>query len=139
MNSAPRGCLCRAAYCVPTIRLAAVLAACVMATACHRHDDGRNAPSPSASATVDRLAPGELVDGPLRAFDLKLPEGMQIREAFGTVVYAWGPVDPMRLANYLRAQVKGGSISVGAAADATGAPTPAAAAPSPASAEAAAA
>lgn len=117
MNPALRGCLCRAAYCVPTIRLAAVLATvCVTAPACHRHDDGRDAPSPSASATVDRLAPGELVDGPLRAFDLKLPEGMQIREAFGTVVYAWGPVDPMRLANYLRAQVKGGSISVGAAA-----------------------
>ena len=41
---------------------------------------------------------------------------MQIREAFSTVVYAWGQVDPMQLANYLRAQVKGGSISVGAAA-----------------------
>jgi hypothetical protein len=41
---------------------------------------------------------------------------MEIREAFSSVVYAWGPVDPMKLANYLRAQVKGGSISVGAAA-----------------------
>jgi hypothetical protein len=72
---------------------------------------------PSASAAGhDHLAPGELVDGPLRAFELKLPAGMMIREAFTSVVYAWGPVDPMKLANYLRAQLTGGSISVGAAA-----------------------
>ncbi len=61
-------------------------------------------------------APGELVEGPLKALDLRLPVGMQIREAFTSVVYAWGPVDPMQLANYVRGHVKGGSISVGAAA-----------------------
>jgi hypothetical protein len=52
----------------------------------------------------------------LHAFELKLPAGIEIREAFTTVVYAWGPMDPMRLANYLRAQVRGGTINVGAAA-----------------------
>lgn len=109
MNWAPRG-----GFCTAVVFVSGVCAA--IAPACHRHEDGRDAPSPSAPAAVDRLAPGELVDGPLRAFDVKLPQGMQIREAFGTVIYAWGPVDPMRLANYLRAQVKGGSISVGAAA-----------------------
>lgn len=94
----------------------AVLVACVsLALGCRRHE-ATPAPAPSASAAIDHLAPGELVDGPLRAFELRLPAGMEIREAFSSVVYAWGPVDPMRLANYLRAQVKGGSISVGAAA-----------------------
>jgi hypothetical protein len=86
----------------------------VIAGSCHRHTDA--APAPSASVAHDHLNPGELVDGPLHAFELKLPAGMEIREAFTSVVYAWGPVDPMKLANYLRAQVKGGSISVGAAA-----------------------
>jgi hypothetical protein len=83
---------------------------------CHRsRDDG--APGPGASAAAhDRLAPGELVDGPLRAFELRLPAGVVIREAFTSVVYAWGPVDPMKLANYLRGQVQGGTVSVGAAA-----------------------
>jgi hypothetical protein len=81
---------------------------------CRRHgSDAAPAPTPSGH---DRLEPGELVDGPLHAFELKLPRGMEIREAFTSVVYAWGPVDPMRLANYLRRQVTGGSISVGAAA-----------------------
>ncbi len=86
-----------------------------VAPGCHRGAGG-GAPAPSASATVDRLAPGELVDGPFRAFELKLPAGMQIREAFTSVVYASGPVDARQLANYLRAQVKGGSVNVGAAA-----------------------
>jgi hypothetical protein len=87
--------------------------------ACHRHHDGDPLDADggaSAPRTPDHLGPGELVDGPLRAFELKLPAGMEVRETFATVVYAWGQVDPMRLANYLRAQVKGGSISVGAAA-----------------------
>jgi len=98
--------------------LAAMLLACGAAglVGCPRHDASGDAPAPSASVAADRLAPGELVDGPLRAFGVKLPLGMELREAFGGVVYAWGPIDPMRLANYLRAQVKGGSISVGAAA-----------------------
>jgi hypothetical protein len=82
---------------------------------CHRpHADA--GPAPSASAARDHLAPGELVDGPLHAFELRLPLGVEIKEAFSSIVYAGGPVDPMQLANYLRGQVKGGSISVGAAA-----------------------
>ena len=82
---------------------------------CHRPPPSLDA-APSASAPHDRLAPGELVEGSLHAFELGLPVGMQIREAFSSVVYVAGPVDPMKLANYLRARVTGGSISVGAAA-----------------------
>lgn len=96
-------------------RLGAALSLGLVLVSCHRpHQDA--GPAPSASVARDRLAPGELVDGPLHAFELRLPVGMEIREAFSSVVYAWGPVDPMQLANYLRGQVKGGSISVGAAA-----------------------
>jgi hypothetical protein len=65
---------------------------------------------------VEHLAPGELVEGPLRAFELRLPAKMTIQEAFGAVVYATGPVDPMRLSNYLRTRVQGGAVHVGAAA-----------------------
>jgi len=86
---------------------------------CHRHHDGEPDGSSLAAAPdagKDRLAAGELVDGPQRAFELRLPAGIQVREAFASVVYAGGAIDPMKVANYLRAQVKGGSISVGAAA-----------------------
>jgi hypothetical protein len=111
MNRVERG-----GFCVTALLVGGVLVAAGCASGCRRHEQEHPAPAPSVLATADRLSPGELVDGPLRAFELKLPMGMEIREAFSTVVYAWGPVDPMRLANYLRAQVKGGSISVGAAA-----------------------
>ena len=94
---------------------AVVLVSLAILSSCHRSDKGE-APAPGGSSAHDRLAPGELVDGPLHAFELKLPAGIMIREAFTSVVYAWGPVDPMKLANYLRGQVRGGSISVGAAA-----------------------
>jgi hypothetical protein len=106
----------RGGFCTRARLACGVSIAVGFGSACGRHDEAQPAPAPSASVAADRLAPGELVDGPLRAFELKLPMGMEIREAFNTVVYAWGPVDPMRLANYLRGQVKGGSISVGAAA-----------------------
>jgi hypothetical protein len=99
----------------PGRRGCVLLLAALASSSCHR-GQGDSEPAPSASAAHDRLAPGELVDGPLRAFELKLPAGMVIREAFTSVVFAWGPVDPMKLANYLRGQVKGGTISVGAAA-----------------------
>jgi hypothetical protein len=97
----------------PATGWALVIAASLLS--CHRPTSGA-APAASASAAPDHLAPGELVEGPLRALDLRLPVGMQVREAFTSVVYAWGPVDPMQLANYVRGHVKGGSISVGAAA-----------------------
>ncbi len=102
----------------PPVCVVLVFGACTL-VACHRQPDGSALSTDAASSTaraVDHLGPGELADGPLHAFELKLPAGMRIREAFSNVVYAWGQVDPMQLANYLRAEVQGGSISVGAAA-----------------------
>jgi hypothetical protein len=95
--------------------VALVMSLLIVATSCRRHDDETVQKPPPAPA-VDHLAPGELVEGPLRAFELRLPVGLEIREAFASVVYAGGPVDPMKLANYVRSHVTGGSISVGAAA-----------------------
>jgi hypothetical protein len=95
---------------------ALLLSSVVALAACHRGHAGDGAPAPSSSVAADQLGPGELVDGPLRAFELKLPLGMEIGEKFVSVVYASGQLDAMRVANYLRAQVKGGTISVGAAA-----------------------
>ncbi len=94
--------------------IAVLLAAAAALPSCNRSDVG-GAPAPSGSAH-DRLAVGELSDGPFHAFELRLPTGVVIREAFAAVVYARGTVDPMKLANYLRAQVTGGTVSVGAAA-----------------------
>jgi len=83
---------------------------------CHRSDDTSSSAPAASVQPADHLAPGELVEGPLRAFELQLPLGVHVQEAFASVVYAWGQVDPMRLSNYLRARVQGGTATVGAAA-----------------------
>ena len=93
---------------------AALLAAL---SGCHGHTDV-SPPPPAASALrpIDQLAPGELVEGPARAFEVPLPLGVTIQQSFTSVIFARGPVDAMRVANYLRARVQGGNVTVGAAA-----------------------
>jgi hypothetical protein len=63
-----------------------------------------------ASATpVDQLAPGELAEGPDRAFGIALPREVQIRRSFVDVVYARGPVGVHSLVRYFAARLDGGS------------------------------
>jgi hypothetical protein len=86
---------------------------------CHRHPPGQTAaPTPSASSAVtpDRLQPGELLEGPDHAFALKLPRGIRVEESFAAVVFARGQLKAADVANYIRARVTGGAISVGASA-----------------------
>jgi hypothetical protein len=93
-----------------------VLLLAVLALACQKraHDEP---PPPVASATpVDRLAPGELIPGDKKAFDILLPRDVKIDQALTEVVYASGPVEATDLANYVRARVREGSVSVGASA-----------------------
>jgi len=103
-------------------RARAAFAGCVMVVgACNRDKPpapvrATALPPPQPSARVDRLAPGELVEGTEHAFELKLPVGIHVTNAFASVVYAWGQVDPMEVANFIRAEVSGGAVTVGAAA-----------------------
>lgn len=73
------------------------------------------APAVSA-APVDRLAPGELVPGTAKAFALVLPRDLKVDQALTDVVFASGPVNATDLANYVRARVRDGEVSVGATA-----------------------
>jgi hypothetical protein len=80
----------------------------------------RSEPPPVASeaapsaAPVDRLAPGELVPGTEKAFSIVLPRGVRIDQALTDVVFASGSVNASDVANYIRARVQGGTVSVGA-------------------------
>ena len=87
--------------------------------ACNSKDEPRAAAKPVASAPVpappvDHLAESELVEGKLKAFALTLPRNVSIRYAFPDDVLVEGDVAPEPLANYVRARVRDGTITVGA-------------------------
>jgi hypothetical protein len=93
-----------------------VLALSIAGLACHRREpEAEPAPAPSATP-VDRLAPGELVPGDGKAFAVALPRGMSVDQALTDVVYASGPMAASDLANFVRAHVRDGQVSVGATA-----------------------
>jgi hypothetical protein len=113
----------------PAARLAvAVLASALLAPACTRktpgaeHTSGPSAtggPSSQAGAGTsqatppDHLAPGELVEGTNRAFDIALPRDMQVTQSFVDLVSATGPVSVHALARYLAARLEGGTLREG--------------------------
>lgn len=74
------------------------------------------APPALSAAPVDRLAPGELIPGTTKAFGLLLPRDLHVDQALTDVLFASGPVNAADLANYVRARVSGGEVSVGATA-----------------------
>ncbi len=87
------------------------------ALSCHGHESGADPGPPAASsAPVDRLAPGELIPGDKKAFAIVLPRDLTVDQALTDVVSASGPVGASDLANYVRARVRDGSVSVGATA-----------------------
>jgi hypothetical protein len=91
------------------VALAAVFPACRKA-----HEEskahGGDAPEEPSRPPVDHLAPGELLEGQARAFELVLPRAMSIDHAFVDVVYASGPVPVESLARYVRARVRDGAM-----------------------------
>ncbi len=96
-----------------------LLLATTLLVACQRDDEvvmpaATAAPSASAAAPVDHLAPGELLEGSERAFELPLPRGVHVDGRFVDVVYASGDVPPDALANYVRARVRDGKAITGA-------------------------
>jgi hypothetical protein len=100
-------------------RVAPWAASALLAAGCH----GKGAaPSPSASAKLappakplDRLAPGELSQGPNEVFGFALPAGMKLKGAFIEVAYVEGEVTPEALANYVRDRVETDHVEIGAA------------------------
>jgi hypothetical protein len=66
------------------------------------------------SAPADHLAKGELVEGKEKMFGLVLPTDLKPLWLFATDGLAQGDVEPELVANYVRAHVSGGKISIGA-------------------------
>ncbi len=87
------------------------------ALSCKQEPELTFVPAASASAKppVDHLAPGELLEGDAKAFGLVLPRGVRVDHAFAAVVYASGSVTPDSLSNYVRARVREGKTTAGAA------------------------
>ena len=87
------------------------------ALSCRRGDPDKDRAQSAASAPpVDRLAPGELVPGEKRAFAILLPRDLKVDQALPDFVFASGPVGASDLANYVRARVTDGAVTVGATA-----------------------
>jgi hypothetical protein len=88
-----------------------------LALACRGKGDAVDAAPPAVSAVpVDTLAPGELIPGTAKAFSILLPRDLHVDQALTDVVFASGPVNATDLANYVRARVRDGDVSVGATA-----------------------
>ena len=71
-------------------------------------------PAVAAPVPVDHLVPGELIEGKARAFALVLPRDVTIDNSFRDEVLAHGDATPEAVANYVRARVREGTITVGA-------------------------
>ena len=98
------------------------LAACATASvACHREEADQAPPElhpiaaqPAAPAR-DHLVPGELVEGPDRAFGVPLPRGSHVDSTFPQQIIATCNAKASDVANYIRPRVAMGTVSVGAA------------------------
>ena len=98
-------------------------AAIVLSAACHGSSPSGDAPAPTASAAAvaaatvpaDHLAPGELLEGTDRAFDVLLPQGLHVDGTFVDVVMTSGPLTMHPLVEYFRAHVRNGDLREGAA------------------------
>jgi hypothetical protein len=75
---------------------------------------GSGASPPSTATPVDHLAPGELAESKVSLFGLRMPYAMRLQFQFDTEALAVGEVEPEQVANYVRARVTGGKLSVGA-------------------------
>jgi hypothetical protein len=81
---------------------------------------GENPPPPRLTwgqppKPVDHLAKNELVEGKETALGLVLPRDLKIVSGSRESVVARGDVAPELVANYIRARVGGGSVTLGAA------------------------
>jgi hypothetical protein len=96
--------------------LAGVASAALVASACHRKSDTAVPVAGSAPSAkpIDRLAPGELAQGPGHVFGFAVPSRMKVLGAFIEVAYLTGEVTPEALANYVRERVEVDHVELGA-------------------------
>jgi hypothetical protein len=90
----------------------------LVAVGCHGKSEPPPPPAPKATPSakpLDRLAPGELAQGPNEVFGFMVPRSMRIRGAFLEVAYVEGNVTPEALANYVRERVDTDHVEIGAA------------------------
>lgn len=80
---------------------------------CRRSRPDTSEAKPVASVPADRLAPGEAAPGQETAHELILPRGARIERAFAKSVYAFVPLPPEKLANFLRLQADEAEAVVG--------------------------
>ena len=99
---------------LPFALMATLAIACGKKDAPDTEERQEIAPATSAPVPVDHLAPGELVEGKENAFGLPLPRLTRVRSAISGFVLADGDVSPEAVANYIRARVKEGTVTIGA-------------------------
>ncbi len=72
-------------------------------------------PPPPPPLPVDRALPGELAEGPEKAFGLTLPRVVDVRARFGDLVVGRAEVSSDRVANYVRQRVSAEKVETGPA------------------------
>ncbi len=93
----------------------------VVLTACRHRREPTELEVPATSAPlasarpVDRTLPGELAEGPDKAWGLVLPRVLVVRARLDDMIYADGEVSPDRVANYIRAHVSSDKVETGPA------------------------
>jgi len=75
---------------------------------------GQASAVPSVAAHVDHLAPGEMLEGKVTAYALKLPRDYSTTLTVKHAVSAEGPGKLEDLTNFIRARVRSGDVHVGA-------------------------
>ncbi len=91
----------------------AVLSCALAASACSSCKRKQEDVPKTEEAPPDRLAPGELVEGPEKAFGLPLPRASHVSARFQTSVDITSTATPEQLANFVRARVKDGKVTQG--------------------------
>ena len=85
--------------------------------ACGKKNDAPSAnvlaPPPTPVVPADHLAPTELVEGKVSALGLILPCDLQLEASIAGLVIANGDLSPEAVANYVRARVTEGTVTVG--------------------------
>lgn len=91
-------------------RLIVALAACLaLGTGCRR----KPPPDTTDAAPIDHLAPDEVVEGQEKAFGLPLPRASHVKARFAKSVHVVSPIEPEKIANFVRARVENGTVTVG--------------------------
>ena len=75
---------------------------------------GQASASSSAEPRIDHLAAGEMLEGNVTAYALKLPRGYSRTVTVKRAISAEGPGKPEDVTNYIRARVRSGDVHVGA-------------------------